>query len=76
VFFEFRVYKAFVHTEFKEHGIIICRFEVQLRWIVMLEVASNNLGVGNWLLKAASKDLSTGNWLLKSNCEAIENRGL
>ena len=33
VFFDFRVYRAFVNTEIKEHGIIICRFEAQLRLI-------------------------------------------
>ena len=31
VFFDFRVYKGSVNTEIKEHGIIICRFEAQLR---------------------------------------------
>ena len=31
VFFDFRVYKGSVNTEIKEHRIIICRFEAQLR---------------------------------------------
>ena len=34
VFFDFRVYRAFVNTEIKEHGIIFCWFEAQLRWTV------------------------------------------
>ena len=31
VFFDFRVYKGSVNTEIKEHGMIIYRFEAQLR---------------------------------------------